>query len=451
MAKNTRRIVVLGGGFAGIECTKKLESYFSNDDEIEIVLISEDNFILFTPMLPQVASGMVDARDIITPVRSVFKKVTFYEDRVRSIDPYGKIVNLRRADRKHGIGIRYDFLVIALGSKTNFFDMKDIKKHAHTMKTLNDAIMLRNKTMDMLEQSEIENDPIRRKGMLTFVIVGGGFAGIETAGELMDLILDARKYYPHIWKSDINVMVVNAGPVIIPGFDKKMAKFAYDEIVKRGIEIRLNSRVVAFNGVEATIQKIGSGGEGKEEEDEGETVRTNTLVWTTGVAQTDAIKNSVFKVTKEKLVVNKFLELPGFPGIFAIGDCTSLVDPRTNLPYPATVQIAEAQAKIAAVNVRALIRNKEKTEFDFIVKGHRAIIGKRAGIATFMGKNIVGFWAWFLWRNIYLSKIAKPDKKFRVLLNWSIDLFFDRDISRMDVIKKTDDRGYRETGEQDIR
>ena len=224
MARNKKKIVVLGGGFAGLECTRKLESYFKNDSEIEIVLVSEDNFLLFTPMLPQVASGMIETRHIVMPIRTITKKAIFYEGRVKNIDPYGKIVNLWGSRDKRGISIHYDFLVVALGSETNFFGMSDLEKNAYQMKTLNDAVLVRNRIIDMLEQAENETNPILKKSLLTFVIVGGGFAGIETAGELIDLLLDVRKYYPNIKREDIRVIVLEALPNILPGEYIKMMK-----------------------------------------------------------------------------------------------------------------------------------------------------------------------------------------------------------------------------------
>ncbi|MDX1533780.1 MAG: FAD-dependent oxidoreductase, partial [Nitrosopumilaceae archaeon] len=146
-----RKILILGGGFAGVECARKLESYFQNDPEIELVMVSEDNFLLFTPMLPQVASGMIETRHIIMPIRTICEKTTFYEGRVKNVDPYGKIVTLWGTGEKRGISIHYDFLVVALGSETNFFGLSDVEKNAYTMKTLNDAVMLRNRIVDMLE------------------------------------------------------------------------------------------------------------------------------------------------------------------------------------------------------------------------------------------------------------------------------------------------------------
>ena len=193
-----KRILVLGGGFAGIECVRKLESYFPNENDVQITLVSGDNFFLFTPMLPQVASGTIETRHIVIPVRTLLKRTKFYEAEVKTIDPHGKTVTLSGTKEKRGILLHYDYLVLALGSQTNFFGMDQLAKLAYSMKTLNDAVVLRNRAIDMLEQADNEVNSILKKSLLTFVIVGGGFAGIETAGELMDLLHDARKYYPNI-------------------------------------------------------------------------------------------------------------------------------------------------------------------------------------------------------------------------------------------------------------
>jgi len=237
LVEKKKKIVILGGGYGGVECTRKLEEYFKNDDDVEMVLISEDNFLLFTPMLPQAAAGMLATRDIVMPIRTIIKKTIFYEGRVKNIDPHGKIVNLWGTDERRGVSIHYDFLVVSLGSETNFFGMSDVEKYAYTMKTLNDAMTVRNRVIDMLEQAENESNPILKESLLTFVIVGGGFAGIETAGELMDLLLDASKYYPRIDKSDIKVMVLEALPNILPGFDEKLAKFAHNLLTNTGLKL----------------------------------------------------------------------------------------------------------------------------------------------------------------------------------------------------------------------
>jgi len=448
LVKNKKKIVILGGGYGGVECTRKLEKYFKNDNDIEIVLINEDNFLLFTPMLPQVAAGMLATRNIVMPIRTIVKKTTFYEGRVKNIDPYGKVVNLWGTSEKRGISIHYDFLVVSLGSETNFFGMSDVEKYSYTMKTLNDAMAIRNRVIDMLEQAENESNPILRKSLLNIVIVGGGFAGIETAGEIMDFLLDARKYYPKIPKDEIKVMVLEALPSILPGFSEKLTKFAHNLLTKHGIEIKLKTAVTSFDGREIMMKKIEDGPE-KENNSEREAIQTRTMIWTAGVTPVNTIKRSMFKTERGKIIVNEFLEVLEFPGVFAIGDCALFLDPTTNRPFPPTAQLAEAQAKSAAHNLYSLIRNKDMKKFEFRSRGQMAIIGKRNGVASFFGINISGIWAWALWRNVYISKIPKWDKRLRVLLDWIIDMFFDRDISRLKFADRPPTKEYRVLDEVD--
>ena len=448
MAKNKKKIVILGGGYGGVECTRKLEKYFRDDDNVEIILISEDNFLLFTPMLPQVAAGMLATRHIVMPIRTIIKKTTFYEGRVKNIDPYGKIVNLWGTSEKRGVSIHYDFLVVSLGSETNFFGMSDVEKHAYTIKTLNDALTIRNRVIDMLEQAENEPNPILRKSLLNFVIVGGGFAGIETAGEIMDLLIDARKYYPNISRDEIKVFVLEALPNILPGFSEKLAKFAHQLLTKHGIEIKLKTAVTSFDGYEIMMKKIDDNTDNKEIS-EREAIQTRTVIWTAGVTPVNTIKRSMFKTERGKIIVNDFLEVMEFPGVFAIGDCALFVDPTTERPFPPTAQLAEAQAKSAAYNLHSLIKNQKMKKFEYKSKGQMAIIGKRNGVASFFGMNISGIWAWALWRNVYISKIPKWDKRLRVLLDWTIDLFFDRDISRLKFADRETSKEYKVLDEVD--
>ncbi len=448
MARNKKKVVILGGGFAGVECTRQLESKFGNDPQIELVMVSEDNFLLFTPMLPQVASGMIETRHIVFPIRTICKKTKFYEGRIKNIDPYGKLVTLWGTGNKRSISIHYDFLIIALGSETNFFGMADVEKNAYTMKTLYDAVVLRNRIIDMLEQAENETNPILRKSFLNFVVAGGGFAGIETAGELMDLLLDARKHYPTIRKEDLRVVVIEALPMILPGFNEKLAGFAKEKMTDRRIDIRLKTAITSFDGNEVTTKFVQNP---KDPIDEPiiDVIRTKTLIWTAGVTPVNTIKRSMFKTEKGKVITNDYLEVQDFPGVFAIGDCALFLDPETQRPFPPTAQIAEAQAKTAAKNLKALIKNSQKEKFVYHSKGQMAIIGKRSGIATFLGMNISGFWAWLIWRNVYLSKIPTFDKKMRVFLDWVIDLFFDRDISRLKLMKRDTEKEYKLLDEVD--
>ena len=449
MVKNKKKIVILGSGFAAVECARQLEAEFGKDPGIELVMIGEDNFLLFTPMLPQVASGMIETRHIVFPIRTICKKTKFYEGRIKNIDPYGKLVTIWGTGDKRSISIHYDFLVVALGSETNFFGMADVEKNAYTMKTLNDAVMLRNRVIDMFEQAENETNPILRKSFLNFVVVGGGFAGIETAGELMDLLLDVRKYYPSIQKDDLKVIVLEAMGEILPGFNKKLASFAKQKLKERGIDIQLKKAVTSFDGNEVTIKTLDETPKDSIDQSEINSIITKTLIWTAGITPVNTIKRSMFKTEKGKIIINDFLEVEKFPGVFAIGDCALFVDPITNRPFPPTAQIAEAQAKMAAKNLISLIKNSEKEKFVYHSKGQLAIIGKRTGIATFLGMNISGFLAWLIWRNVYLSKIPTFDKKTRVFLDWIIDLFFDRDVSRLKIMKRETEKEYKELDEVD--
>ena len=444
-----KRILVLGGGFAGIECVRKLESYFGHDDSVQITLVSEDNFFLFTPMLPQVASGNVETRHIVIPIRTLLKRTKFYEAEVKSIDPYGKTVILSGTSEKRGVSLHYDYLVLALGSQTNFFGMDNLEKLAYTMKTLNDAVILRNRVIDMLEQADNETDPILKKSLLTFVIVGGGFAGIETAGELNDLLLDARKYYSNIQRNDIRVTVLEALPSILPGFNEKLAKFAQEKLGEHGIEVRVSTKLASFSGSEVVIEDVPSATKEAVNQHPLGAILTRTLIWTAGVTPADIIKKSVFKTNRGGIAINEFLQSVDFAEVFAIGDCCYLVDPNTNRPLPPTAQSAEAEAEVAAQNLYALVRGGQKRKFMYVPKGQLAIIGKRSAIASLFGFHLHGFIAWWLWKTIYLSKIPRLDKKVRIFLDWTIDMFFDRDIARLKIMKQKPLEEFKELDEVD--
>jgi NADH:quinone reductase (non-electrogenic) len=441
-----KRILVLGGGFAGIECVRKLESFFLEED-VQISLVSEDNFFLFTPMLPQVASGTIETRHIVIPVRTLLKKTKFYEAEVKNIDPYGKNVTLSGTKEKRGISLHYDYLVLALGSQTNFFGMDNLERLAYSMKTLNDAVVLRNRIIDMLEQADNENNPILKKSLLTFVIVGGGFAGIETAGELMDLLLDARKYYPNIKKTDIRVIVLEALGAILPGFNENLARFALEKLTERGIEVKVNTKLSSFSGDEVIIENANPTMDNKQTTIN--SIQTRTLVWTAGVTPVDIVKKSVFKTNRGGIVVDEYLQAIDFSEVFAVGDCCYLIDPKTNRPLPPTAQSAQSEAEIVAKNLYALITNRKKEKFIYSPRGQMAVIGKRSAIASIFGIHLHGLVAWLLWRIIYLSKIPRLDKKIRIFLDWSIDFFFDRDIARLKILREKPLDEFKELDEVD--
>jgi len=435
-----KRILVLGGGFAGVDCTRKLENYFQSNYDIEITLVSDDNFLLFTPMLPQIVAGTITPRHIVMPLRALCKKARIYESVVRDIDPVQQHVTLEGTPEKIGIRIHYDYLVIALGSKTNFFGLNDVERNSFTMKTLADAISVRNRIIDMLEQAENEKNSKIKQRLLTFAIVGGGFAGVETAGEINDFLNEAISYYHNIKHSDIQVILIEATSTILQGFNSNLAEYAYKKLQENGIKILLQNTVTSFNGKRITTKKIS---DTKQEV----IIDSHTLIWTAGITPVEIIQNSAFKLKNGKIIVNEFLEIPNHPKIFAIGDCSQF-DNKNNDMFPPTAQLAEAHAKLAAYNIKQSIENNEKKKFEYKWKGQSAIIGKHYGIAETMGIKITGFWAWVLWRNYYLSKMPNLEKRIRVWLDWNIDLFSRIDISRYGF-KRDASKEYRELDEVD--
>jgi NADH dehydrogenase len=423
----------LGSGFAGVEVLKRLQKKFKNKHNVTITLVSKDNFILFSPMLPEVASGMIEIRHIITPVRSFCTKVNFYQATVESIDlqnkqliirhPIGKLSEPSRWDEHT---MKYDYLVVALGSETRFFGMTDVKKHSFTMKGIDDAIAVRNHILSILEQANIEQaDRELTKSLLTFIVVGGGFNGVETVGEINDFIRETiRSYYKNIYMSDVRVILVSATDKILEQVDDKLGQWALQKLKARGVEFIMNKHV---SGATSTSAKL----------DDGVVIPCNTLIWAAGVTSTDLIASlSCEHDKRHAIIVSNFLEVKGYEGqVYALGDCASITDPRTGKPYPPTAQHAVREARIAAKNIIYDIEGKQnkKIKFDYKTKGMMAEIGKRTGVASLFGIRLHGFVAWWIWRTYYLSNLPTIKKKLKVMGDWTMDLIYRPDVA---MVKK---------------
>ncbi len=425
------RILILGGGFAGIEVLRQLQKAFQNDIRIDITLVSRDNFFLFTPMLPEISSGMIETRHIVTPLRAFCNRAKFYETQIESINLESKEVVITHSIGKHTNPmewrshiLKYDYLVLALGSETNFFGLSEAAKQAFTLKSLGDAIVLRNHVINMLEQADIEHeDPDLRKRLLTFVVVGGGFSGIEIVGELNDFILDSIKYFYHnLQKSYARIILVNSGGRILPEVTEDLADFALQEIRKNGIEVLLNTRVIEVNPDNVKL-------------DQGTIIKTQTVVWAGGgKPQTILSALSCEHDKSGRIMVNNYLQVAGYAdSIMALGDCACVTDPNTGKPYPPTAQHALREGKVAAINLISTIKGQEshKEPFDYKTKGVMTLIGKRNGVGIILGHKIHGFTAWWFWRSYYLVNLPTVEKKLRVLVDWIIDLFFKRDVTRL--------------------
>ena len=448
-----KRILILGGGFAGVEVLRRLQSKFQTNVGIEITMVSKDNYMLFTPMLHEVASGMIETRHIVTPIRAFCNRSRFYSAIVEDIDLKNKRVIIRssattplgntdRSTVEHDIlelkntrSLYYDYLVIALGSETKFFGMSDVQQNAFTMKSLNDAINLRNHIVYLLEQSDqlpsnyattdtSSNNTYKdlQKRLLTFVIVGGGFAGVETAGEINDFIKDSAKdYYHNIDSNNIRTIIIQSGNRLLPEMSEELAEFALQKLRNSGVEVILNTRVI---GATANSVKLSNGN----------IIQTKTLIWSGGVSPNSLITNLTCEHDKSgRIVVDKYLEVPQFKGVYALGDCAYITDPYTGKPCPPTAQHAIREGAVVAKNIISTIADErrldEREAFNYKTKGMMASIGKRTGIGNLLGIEVQGFLAWWIWRNYYLVNLPTLQKKIRVMSDWMLDIFFKRDVT----------------------
>jgi NADH dehydrogenase len=459
-----KRILILGGGFAGVEVLRRLQSKFQTNVGIEITMVSKDNYMLFTPMLHEVASGMIETRHIVTPIRAFCNRSRFYSAIVEDIDLKNKRVIIRssattplgntdRSTVEHDIlelkntrSLYYDYLVIALGSETKFFGMSDVQQNAFTMKSLNDAINLRNHIVYLLEQSDqlpsnyaatdtSSNNTYKdlQKRLLTFVIVGGGFAGVETAGEINDFIKDSAKdYYHNIDSNNIRTIIIQSGNRLLPEMSEELAEFALQKLRNSGVEVILNTRVVGAtaNSVKLSNDTI---------------IPTKTLIWSGGVSPNSLITNLTCEHDKSgRIVVDKYLEVPQFKGVYALGDCAYITDLYTGKPCPPTAQHAIREGAVVAKNIISTIADErrldEREAFNYKTKGMMASIGKRTGIGNLLGIEVQGFLAWWIWRNYYLVNLPTLQKKIRVMSDWMLDIFFKRDVTMLKTFVEEEEK-----------
>lgn len=411
------QIVIVGAGFGGVYTATRLEQLFGDAPDVEITLIGQNNFLLFTPMLAEVASNGLQAQHISAPVRAALKSAQFIRAYVDKIDTRSKTVHYSRNPFAAHQEIGYDQLVLAMGSVPNFFGMPGLQEHAFSLKTLADAIHLRNHVLAMLERADSEDDPDEQKRLLTFFVAGGGFAGTEMIAELFDLVHSVLRYYPHVDKKQLRFVLAHAHDLILPEISKRLARYAMETLTQRGVEFLLGKRVSAMAPGKVLF------GDGSE-------LETNTPIWTAGNQPHPVLKD--IPVEHERsgaLLVNENLQVNGINAIWALGDCARIPDPTNpGAFYPPTAQHAMREGRALADNIYASMRKKPLKAFRFKMIGMLVGLGHRTAVAEIRGMQFSGFLAWFMWRTIYLSKLPGFEKKLRVMIDWTIDLFFPRDI-----------------------
>lgn len=410
-----KRVLILGAGFGGLYAALGLEKTVAHDPGVRVTIVNRENHSLFTPMLHEVAASDLDMTHIVNPVRKLLKHVQFFNGEVQHIDLTAKRVTVVHGRQHHAHELDYDYLVIALGSTTNFFGMAGLENRALTIKSLSDAIYLRNHLIDLLEQANFECMVGARPELLTVLVAGGGFAGTETVAGINDFLRESVRFYPQLSEDWIRVILVHPGKIILPELGPKLGEYAQEKLGKRKVEIRLNTKVACVDDHAVYLS-------------DGSCIPTQTVIWTAGTSPNPLVEMLPCQQDRGRIVANEYLELPGWPGVWALGDCASVLDSKTGHPFPPTAQHAVRQGRTVARNVTAAIRGGPKTPFSFSTLGLLAAIGRRTGVANILGANFSGFVAWFLWRTIYLSKLPRSEKKVRVALDWTLDLLFSKDI-----------------------
>jgi len=408
-------IVIVGGGFGGLKVAQTLEKLIKLGDSVQVTLISRDNFLLFTPFLTEALGGMLDEADVISPLRAFLKKTRFVMGEVTAIDMKAKSVTFRRPLTEETETVQADQLVLSLGSMTSFYGQEDVEKFAFTLKSLDDATLLRNHLMACLEQANEESDGVARQSFLTVAVVGAGYTGVEAAGAIRDLMKDAARDYPHVRPDEIRVLLMDMAEEILPSIDPSLAKYALRQLQKRGIEIRLGQKIKKADNHSVTLSK-------------GEYIPTRTLLWSAGVVPSPLTKTLDCEKDKRGAILTEpTMAVKGLKGVWAMGDGAHIPNLlEEGRPYTGTAQNADREAKQLARNVMAVLRGREAEPFLFRSLGEFVNLGHQVAVAQIKWFKFSGFLAWFLWRTVYLIKIPHWSRKARVVSGWTLDLLFGR-------------------------
>jgi NADH:quinone reductase (non-electrogenic) len=427
MTNSRRSVLILGAGFAGLGAAEALDHALGDDGECDITLVDQNNFSLFTPMLPEVAGGQVDPGSIVVSPRQVSPRTRFVQGRVETIDATNRNVTIATGE---GAGVppaqrelHADHLVIALGSVTNFHHIRGLREHAVGIKTIDDAQSLRNRAIALLERADDESGRDARRALLCFVVGGGGFSGVETMAALNDMVRDLVADYRHIDRSDIRMVLVHAQSRLLPEVDEGLADYAQRELERRGVEVVLSTEIdeagdgwVQLKG--KTTERIGA----------------HTLVWAGGVKPNPVIDAAGLKLGRHGgIVVDGCCRVPDHPGLWALGDCAEVPRPngKSGATYAPTAQNATREGAQVARNILAVLHDRQPEPFVYHPIGELAVVGRRAAVASIYGVRFSGFVAWLLWHAIYLAKLPRRSKRVRVGIDWMLDALGGREIAAL--------------------
>lgn len=416
------KIVILGGGFAGAKCAKTLSKKLDLDSH-EIILFNKENHMVFHPLLAEVVGGSLDPDPVTTPLRQLLPKVKCRTEEVHSVDLENNFVKYEN-NRATYDTLKYDYIVICCGSAVNLSIIPGMQDHAFPIKTVGDAIALRVHVIEQLEKAEVEDNPSAKQHLLSFIIIGGGFSGVEVAGEINDLVRDSNRFYQNIDEKEVKVTLVHGGDQILPEVSPSLRDFAQEKMEKAGVTFVLGS-----NASFVTNKGVGYGDNG--------IVEGNTVVGAVGNTMPSVIKRLNVEKERGRIINEPDMRIKGYSNAWAIGDCSYTINNYDSKPSPPTGQFAERQGNQTAENIIRVMKGEETKPFSFNPIGLLCSIGGNNAVAEIKGFRISGFFAWFMWRAVYLFKLPKFSKKVKVGLDWFWDIFFARDLAHT-KIQQTD-------------
>jgi NADH dehydrogenase len=438
-----QRILLLGGGFGGLYTAQRLEKQFRRHAGVEITLISRDNYFLMTPFLFEAGSGVLEPRHAVNPIRPMFDKVRFVEGDVERIDFDRRVVYARHAPANRAYELHYDQVVLALGAVTNR-NLIPGSDNAIGFKTLSDAIFVRNSMIDLFEQADVEEDPAVLRRLLTFVIIGGGLVGVELVGELQEFAENLLRNYPRIPRQHLRFVLVDANDRIMQEMEEDLAHYAADRLWKRGVGIITNTRVRriergrVYLPPRADGQPYSTGDALDADEAGGGTIiEAETILLAAGAVANPLLQDMPLEKAKNgRVVVEATMRSKQRPEVWALGDCAAIPDPQGK-PYPPLAQHALRQARVLADNIAAVVRrggrSAELKPFVYETLGMLASLGHYDGVGRVLRVKLRGFLAWWVWRTYYLFQMPRFDRKLRVMMDWTIALFFRNDVVKLDL------------------
>jgi NADH dehydrogenase len=420
---NRKRILILGGGFAGVYTAYELQKRL-NDEPVDIAIVNRENFFVFYPLLADIISGAIETSSILNPIRLVVPKAALYVGDVTQIDLENRRVEIRQGLYGHYQKPRdlyFDHLVISLGGVPNNAVVEGMAENAFDVQRLSNAFALRNHLIDALEQADIETDPTYKRTLLTFVVVGGGANGVEVVAEMHDMLVDVTSRYQHIDAGDIRVILIHGGSRLVEDMPSELASFAEHLLREKGVEIQFNRRASKVEPGRVIL-------------DNGELIEAATVVGSVGVRPNPlAVDLPVEHNKRHQIKVTRMLNIPGYAHVWALGDNAEVIDPHTGKPYPQTAQHAVREARLVARNIVASLRGEPLEGMKYRTLGQLVALGHRSAIAYVLGLKLSGFKAWWLWRSYYLLQIPRWDKRLRVMFDWSLDLVFPPELTQLKV------------------